>query len=124
MLVIRNAQKKELAAPALAQYRRNLETHLMKNFKDQCEKLGKEGISDAIDHAMDHAKHYGIKSGKDLCLYVNLMFTFGRDFDSDQDLTWARPFFREGRYLARPGAVQELYSCALDNIIDKKAYAR
>ncbi len=123
MIIIRNAQKKALAIPALSLYRKNLEAHLIKHFKEQCDKLGKEGVSDAIGHAFEHAEKYNITSGKELCLYVNLMFTFGRNFDNDKELTWARPFFEESGYFATPGTLKKLYRYALDNIMDKKAYA-
>ncbi|MEM7153896.1 MAG: hypothetical protein AAF799_13690 [Myxococcota bacterium] len=43
-----------------------------------------------IRHGVTRASGYGIESELGICRYLNLMFVFGRDFDRNPRLSWAR----------------------------------
>ena len=54
---------------------------------------------------------YGFTSEQDLARYVSLMFTFGRDFDTDPACGWARELLTSSREAKR--RMTELYARAI-----------
>ncbi|MFK7753053.1 MAG: hypothetical protein AB8B51_10945 [Sedimentitalea sp.] len=67
-----------------------MKTHLNRFFPSHCEALDEDELVEAIEHGIKRAKSYKIESQRDVCLYIDLMFAFGRDFDRDKALPWVR----------------------------------
>ena len=88
-MIIRKEQEIALENAATREFEEKMRIHLQKFFPDHCKALGEEGVLDAIRHGMRRAASYGVEIERDVCLYIDQMFAFGRDFDTDPDLPWA-----------------------------------
>ena len=64
--------------------------HLRRHFPDRCESFSDGGTRELIREGMRRAKRYGLHGQGDVCRYIDLMFLFGRKFDSDPNYTWTR----------------------------------
>jgi hypothetical protein len=91
MLKIRPEQWEALTAYAA----RNFIDSACRHFKgvrpDDCDKLGEEGLRERVARGLEKAKGYGITLERDVLGYINLMFLWGDDFDTDPAIDWARP---------------------------------
>jgi hypothetical protein len=61
--------------------------HLHEFFPEQCQHLGADGLKQAIDYGIGRAASYGLETERDIGTFLELMFTFGVDFDTQ--LSWA-----------------------------------
>ena len=117
MLIIRKEQKEALAKAARNIFEERMLVHLKKFFPDECQELGKDGTREAIRHAMDHAGSYGIVAERDIYIYTDVQFAFGRNFD--KDLTWAAEILNdESLQNAYSAKVDRLHEAALENVRD------
>jgi len=89
MLIIRDDQKEVLGNYMLKKFENALVDHLNQYFPEKCRALGETGVLENIRLGIERAKSYGIVIEYQVSLYINLMFTLGRNFDSDPDLPWA-----------------------------------
>ena len=55
----------------------------------QCAAIDDSELQAVIDQVYQKAKAYGFNTRAQYKRYLNLMFTFGRDFDTDPQLPWA-----------------------------------
>ncbi|MBL3526487.1 MAG: hypothetical protein JMN27_03710 [gamma proteobacterium endosymbiont of Lamellibrachia anaximandri] len=79
MLTIRATQKEILAR---ASFERWLVDHAQQFFPTECATLGAGGTLDFICEMVQQARHRGLTRGPQICSYVDLAFTFGRDFET------------------------------------------
>ena len=63
--------------------------HLGKFFPAACAALGEEQVRRVVRYGIERAASHGVTRERGVCAWVDLMFTFGRDFDRDPDLPWA-----------------------------------
>lgn len=89
MLIIRSDQFAALAEPQIARYEQTALAHVSKYFAEQALVLGEEEILAGVRHGFKRAGQYGLETEKDLLRYLTLMFTFGRNFDTNPALPWA-----------------------------------
>jgi len=89
VLYIRSSQIKTFREQLRRRFEERMVRHLHTYFPEQCAALGDEGTREAIGHGIDRAQAHGIVTERDVCRYLNVMFTFGRDFDSDPRCPWA-----------------------------------
>ena len=85
-------QKRQIAAMGELLARRWEDTmvvHLETFFPETTQELGPEGVLHAIELGVKKAARYDIRSERDVCKFLNFMFTFGFDFDLDPELPWA-----------------------------------
>ena len=97
-MLIRDDQLSALRGVRQKEYERRLGAHLRKYFSETCAELGEEGLRDAVRHGIQRAKFYGIQAERDAVKYLNLMFVFGRDFDTDPRFPWAASMLRSTDY--------------------------
>lgn len=83
MLQIRPEQLAVLDAEVAGRFERQIVAQLRTFFPFQCANLGADGVYDAVRLGIERAKTWGFATEGDITKYVNLMFTFGRDFDID-----------------------------------------
>jgi len=74
---------------ALRDFEDRVVTHLRKFYPAECANLGEEQIRRLIRYGIVRARSYGLTSERAACIYVDVMFAFGRDFDRDPSLPWA-----------------------------------
>ncbi len=110
-LVIRRAQLDAFADVALRRFEERAAEHVRRFFPDDAEALGDGDLRAVVRHGVARARGYDITRERDVYRYLNLMFTFGRDFDVDRRLPWAGEALRLP--LPGPGKMQHLYARAL-----------
>jgi hypothetical protein len=116
MLVVRTAQLEALAASAERLFEERLVAHLEKFFPRPCAGLGEAGLRQLCREGIARARTYGLRSERDLCKYLNLMFVFGRAFDREQ--SWAAEILR---LRSAPGQrMERLYAIALEKAREGK----
>lgn len=89
MLVIRDIQMEALSQYMQKGFEDRMVTHLNRYFQDACETLGEDLLRETIRYGIVKAKTFSFHMENDVSRYLNLMFTFGRDFDTDPNLPWA-----------------------------------
>ncbi|MHC4557344.1 MAG: hypothetical protein ACYTFW_09275 [Planctomycetota bacterium] len=116
MLHIRKEQNDELAKVQLKKFEDRMVVHLNKFFPEECEMLGDECTRQAIRQAHERAVGYGIVSERDVCMYTDVMFAFGRDFDKSRKLPWAARILNDESLKDEPSEKAErLYHIAMNN---------
>jgi len=89
MLTIRTEQLNALREASVRDFERRMVVHLRKFFPEQCDSLGEDGAKLAVRHGIERAAAYNIRIERQVCKYIDVMFSFGRDFDTDAKLPWA-----------------------------------
>ncbi len=110
---IRQQQMDSFSPPVVRVFEDRMVVHLRQFFPEQCEALGDKGIREAIRHGIAKAESYRITSERDVCKYIDVMFAFGRDFDTDPDQAWAGTILRSPRLEPTP-KVNRLYDEAME----------
>lgn len=91
--------------------------HLAELFTDQSRKLGETGVRQKICEGIERASGYDIGIERDVCIYIELMFAFGRDFDSDPCCPWAGAILNEPDVHSQERA-RRLHEAARNNVAD------
>src|SRR5215213_1636422 len=120
MIRIQKRQLGTFAAARWASFEDDLTAHLRAFFPTACASLGDAGVRAEIRYGAARAALHGVVGERDLFLYLDLMFTLGRDFDDDPDLPWARELLADPT-LPDPGA---RLSAIIDAVIARAAGAR
>ena len=89
MLTIRNEQLGLLSAASLRTFRDELHKHLFTCFPTEVHALGQAGVRLLFEQGFTRAQHHGFRGKQAICTYLDLMFTFGTNFDQDERLPWA-----------------------------------
>jgi len=114
MLVIRRQQMNILSWKIRMAFEDRMVLHLKEFFPDQCRMLGEKDTRAAIRNGMERAETYGLGTESDLAKYLNVMFTFGRDFDTDPELPWASAILNARDGSAPSERLARLYKVAVD----------
>lgn len=96
MLTIRAEQLQILVAPLLTDFKERLTSHLIRFFPTDCQALEDRGLSNAVDRGLTRARSHGFRTENHVTKYLSLMFTFGRDFDTNPDHAWAHEILSLG----------------------------
>ena len=92
MLQLRHRQFEELRAVPLEGFEDQMVAHLREHFPDDCRAMDDAALRVWIRYGIERAEAHGLSSQRDVCKYLNLMMTFGRDFDVQEPTArWARP---------------------------------
>jgi hypothetical protein len=98
----------------LKQFENLMVTHLKKFFPKKCAKLEEDGLRKTIRYGIEQAKFYGIVIENDVSLYLNLMFTFGKDFD--KTYPWASKILKNENYGGPRQRTKHLYKEAGNHV--------
>lgn len=109
MWTIRREQLLAMGGLRLEDFEVRALAHVRKFFPEPCRSLGERGTRDLVRRGIERARGYGFTSERDLCKYLNLIFTFGEEFDTR--LPWAASILRLGGAPSRRMA--RLYERAL-----------
>ncbi len=88
--------------------------HLQQFFPEQCQVLGTEGLKEAIEFGIQRASAYEIVLERDVCVFLDLMFTFGVNFDSE--VPWAAAILNDPAAPEPSAKVERLYQAAAENV--------
>jgi hypothetical protein len=86
---IRKEHLEAFSRVAVQNYEDRMIVHLRKYFPDKCSEMSEAKTREFIQYGIRRAASYGIVGQRDVCLYIDLMAEFGRDFDISPSLPWA-----------------------------------
>lgn len=89
MLKIRKEQNKELGKIALKRFEDSMVEHLKQFFPKYHEIHSEPLLRKVIQYAFERAEDYDFTTQRNVCLYINLVFLLGSNFDRDPQLPWA-----------------------------------
>ena len=89
MLRIKQRAQEAFEREALEDFERRMVTHLRKFFPEVCTTLGEETLRRVIQYGVERARSRGFSTERAACIYLDVMFAFGCDFDRDPALPWA-----------------------------------
>jgi len=113
MLSLRAAQIDALTEPRLADFAERMRAHVCRCFVATTRTMSDEDIREVIRCGLERAQIHGIDGERGICKYINLMFVFGRDFDRDPRLPWAREILAGARVHRDLSTIELLYREAL-----------
>ena len=87
MLVIRDDQMEVFKDHMAKRFENQMIQHVTLYFPEDCKALGQEKVREVIVYGLNRAETYDLLLEYDVSRYINLMFTFGRDYDVD--VAWA-----------------------------------
>jgi hypothetical protein len=119
MLVIREPQLRVLEIAQAKSFEGRLAAHCRRFFPRAANALG-EQLADAVREAFERAKSHGFARERDICKYLNLVFTFGRDFDRSPLTAWAKPLLRSS--LPSAEKMDRLYAAGLAREAEGRGY--
>lgn len=89
MLVVRRAQIELFKAPLREPFVHRMVEHVKQYFPEDCAPLDADTLLEILRDGVIRAERLGFDTERDATRFLNLMFTFGRDFDRDPSLGWA-----------------------------------
>jgi hypothetical protein len=92
MLIIREQQMQALARAVLPEWITN---HLKQFFRHECAALGDAELSQRVNNGIERATSHGFETQVQISQYLDLIFTFGPDFDTDKALSWPAPILAD-----------------------------
>ena len=111
MLRIRKEQKEQLREREIRAFEEDMLKHLGILFPAYCEAFGPAALRRMVRLGIERAARYGIVSERGVCVYIDAMFAFGRDFDTDPSIPWA------GEILGRKSLETEVLR--VDELVDE-----
>jgi hypothetical protein len=116
MLKIRKEQVEGLRQLAVQDFVNRMITHVGKFFPQQSAALGEATTRETIGYGINRARSYGIVAERDVCKYIDLTVVFGRDFDRDKKLPWARSVLEDRTLRGPSDRTDRLYKAAMENL--------
>jgi hypothetical protein len=86
---IRAEQMQAFSNAATADFENRLAAHLHRFFPEACQSLEEAGVRERIRYGISAAGTYDIMAERDVCKYIDVMFTLGWHFDRDPQFPWA-----------------------------------
>ncbi len=90
MLTIRKEQMKALGRIRRLGFEVRLARHARKFFPEPCREMDDEVLQAVCQRAIRRAAYHGMVAEADVARFLSLMLVFGRRFDEDPSLPWAR----------------------------------
>lgn len=110
MLTIRNEQKDVLTSASFEAW---LLDHARRFFAAVCAEFGPDGTLTFIREMVQRARRHGLRGGPEISSYLDLAFTFGRDFESD---AWAADLVAEADGHWSAFTIDALYEAAVEEL--------
>jgi hypothetical protein len=119
MLTMRDEQLAAMARGAVREFEDGMVAHLQECFREEYTVLGEEGARALIRHGIERAETYGLLTEYEVCLYIDLVVLFDRDFDTNPTLPWAAEYLNSPSLRPRE-RIELVYEAALEDL-DRKA---
>jgi hypothetical protein len=116
MITIREEQFAAFRRVSIRDFERRMMEHIRKCFPARLDTLGEQKVIDLIKYGIQRAAHYGITTQRDVCKYIDLSVVFGREFDTDPKLPWARSVLEDSSAAGSMERMDYLYEVALKNV--------
>lgn len=95
MLVVRKEQMDTLGEKMRQRYEDRLVVYLNQLFPETCTQLGEPALRQEIRYGIGAAAKYNITTEGDVARYIETMFRFGRDFDTNPATAWTQPILSD-----------------------------
>jgi hypothetical protein len=116
MLTIRENQIEAFHQRAIQEFENRMMDHIRKFFPKQLELVGEPEMRALIRHGIRRAESYGITAERDVCKYVDLAVVFGKEFDTNVTMLWARTILGDSTLTSSTQRINRLYDAAIKNI--------
>jgi hypothetical protein len=97
MLTIRREQLTVFSELEVRRFEDWTLAHLKSFFPRECTALGDRRLRETVQYGITRARTHGITSRRDVVKYIDLMVVFGRNFDTNKRLRWARDILAQRR---------------------------
>lgn len=114
MLKIRKEQDEELGKIALKRFEDSMVEHVKEFFPKYYEIHGEPLIRKVIQYAVQRAENYDFVTERDVCLYINLVFLLGSNFDTDKQLPWTVEILKDEMITSSAMRIDRLYDKAME----------
>jgi hypothetical protein len=114
MLVIRKEQMEVFEQAALRTFEDQMVEHLKEFAPKHCEVLGESGVRQVVRLGMERARRYGFTNRGPVRFYLESMFLFGSDFDTDPQLPWAGEILKDPTIWDQTVRADRLYDRVMD----------
>lgn len=94
-LVIRSEQMEVMTNISFKGFENKMVKHVQRFFWAHFNILGVESVHAVIRYGHRRAQSHGFTSQRNVCLYLDLMFMLGSDFDNDPQYPWAREILQD-----------------------------
>jgi hypothetical protein len=109
MLVIRQSQMQAFRQAALGQFEDDMVVHLKEFAPKHCEVIGEPAVRNAIKLGIERARKYGLSNRGPVRFYIELMFMYGSDFDTDPQCSWASQVLNDEGFPDQMAKADQLY---------------
>lgn len=116
MLKVRKKQRDALSEEAIRDFEDRMVLHLGKFFPAYCDVLGEAAVRRTIRYGISQAATYGIVAERGVCIFIDAMFAFGRNFDTDPEVPWARAVLTDKKIKTPVARADKLFNAAFDHI--------
>jgi hypothetical protein len=116
MFKVRKRQQGAFSEEAVKDFEDRMVTHLGKFFPAYCDTLNDGAVRRMIRYGIHRAAAYGIVAERGVCIYVDAMFAFGRDFDRDPAVPWAAAILGNRKIKSPVARVDRLFDAAFEHI--------
>ena len=87
--------------------------HLANYAPKHCAVIGQHAVRTAIRLGIDRAQRYGLTNRGPVRFYLESMFMFGSDFDTDPQFSWATAILNDGLLSDQMAKANRLYEAAM-----------
>lgn len=121
MLTIRQEQMQALGRVRRLGFEDRLARHARKFFPEPCREMDDVALRGVCRRAIRRAAHYDMVAEADVARFLSLMLVFGRRFDEDPSLPWARRVLAQD--IGPTLKSQRLYFAALEHEPEARGFA-
>jgi hypothetical protein len=105
-----------LQQTALRNFEDEMVEHVRQFTPRRSEVLGEAGVRQVIQLAMSRAKEYGFTNRGPVRLYIDLVFMFGCDFDTDPQLPWAQAILTDPELPDQLSRAEQLHAQSIQYV--------
>lgn len=116
MLRVRKSQREAFSEEAVKDFEDRMVAHLGKLFPAYVDVLGEPAVRRTIRYGISRAETYGIVAERGVCIFIDAMFAFGRNFDVDPEIPWARAILTDKKIKSPVARADELFDAGFDHI--------
>ena len=91
-MIIRNEQLAAVREHGLERFRRELAARVRSYAPEIASIVGETGVRQIVLRAMERSRQHQFEKAGPIQLYLELMLSFGSDFDTDPAIPWAKEF--------------------------------
>ena len=112
---IRSEQMAAFSQAAVRGFEDRMVAHVREFFPGRCESLGEEKTRETIRYGIARAEAYNIVVERDVCKYIDVMFAYGRDFDTNPKLPWAGAILNDPAVTCPTTRANRVFEAATDS---------